>query len=106
MRIRMAARRRFDIKQPQSGSGALDDSYLPLCAVAERKQRRLIAGAVVRGNGLGHAVELDQNGTLHEALLVHLGRFAACQEAPSAGGNGWPGPALYAVSLSGSFTEL
>src|SRR3970040_1452510 len=62
-------------------SDALDDTDLPLRAVAQGSQCRLIGGTVVRGHGLRDTFELDQHGALLQTQLVNLRGLAARQEA-------------------------
>src|SRR5262249_5197658 len=62
----------------------LHDPHVALGALAERLERRLIARAVVRGDGLRHAFPFGDHGALAEAMLVGLGGIAAHEE-PTAG---------------------
>src|SRR5579872_5988782 len=58
-----------------------DNANVALAGLAERLERSLIVGAVVRGDGLLDAVELDQDGALRDALLVGLRRDASREKA-------------------------
>src|SRR5258706_3576867 len=60
---------------------SLDDAYLPVDGVAENPQRFLVAGTVVRRDGLGDAVEFDEDRSLLERALVGLRRHPAREEA-------------------------
>src|SRR3984893_12981750 len=66
---------------------SLDDAHVALRGIAQRDECRLIAGAVVRGDRLGDAGELDQDGALVDAGLIGLGSAAAGEEAAAAGGD-------------------
>jgi hypothetical protein len=57
----------------------------------ERDERLLIRGAVVRGDGLFNAIELDGNGALRNALLIRLDGAAASKEAAAISDYGWSG---------------
>src|SRR5688500_11870495 len=50
---------------------ALDDAEVALGAVAERLERLLVGGSVVRGHGLVDVVELDDHHALLHTELVH-----------------------------------
>jgi hypothetical protein len=54
-----------------------DDAHVALGAVAQRGERLLIGRTVMCRHGLLDAVELNQNGALHEPVFVDFGRFAA-----------------------------
>src|SRR5262245_16122691 len=76
---RRVAPGRTRVRTQRSGE-ALEDAEVALGAVAQRLQRFLVAGAVVRRVGLGEALELDQHRALAHALLVGLGGQAAREE--------------------------
>src|ERR1700693_5391187 len=70
---------------------SLDDAHVALRRIAQRDQRRLVARAVMRGDRLRDAGELDQHGALVDAGLIGLGGAAAGEEAAAAGDDGGAG---------------
>src|ERR1700733_274557 len=66
---------------------SLDDAHVALGGIAQRDECRLVAGAVVRGDRLGDAGELDQDGALVDAGLIGLGSAAAGEELAAACGD-------------------
>ncbi len=72
-------------------SDAFDDADFPFGTVAQSGQRGLVGGAVMSGDSLLDAVELDQHDALLQAALVNLRRFAARQKAASPGSEGRTG---------------
>ena len=47
---------------------SLDDAHVALRGIAQRGERRLVAWAVMRGDRLGDAGELDQHGPLVDGV--------------------------------------
>ena len=82
---------------PTAGDGAsgsvhaFDDAHIAFTRIAERGECLLIGRAVVGGNGLFDAVELDRNGALSDALLIGLDGAAASRKAAAIAGYGWSG---------------
>jgi hypothetical protein len=65
-----------------AGSGnAIDDPQIAIGAIAQDAQRLLIGRAIMRGNGLCDAVELDEDRALVDATLVDLLRQSAREKA-------------------------
>jgi len=61
--------------------GALDNPQVPINCIAQYTESFLIRRTVVCGDRLCDAVELDQNGALAEAALIHLGREPPGEDA-------------------------
>src|SRR4029453_5557577 len=59
---------------------AFNDAQIALGAVAQHAKRFLVARAVVRGDRLVHAVELDDDRTLHHAGFEHPRRLTPREE--------------------------
>ncbi len=73
----------------RSASGQpFDDPQVAVDGLAEHLQSGLIAGPVVGGGRLVHAVEFDDHHALGEPGLIGLGGSPAGQKAPAASGNG------------------
>ena len=70
---------------------SLDDAHVTLRGIAECDERRLVTWAVVRGDRLRDAGELDQHGALVDAGLIGLCGAAAGEEAAAAGDDGGAG---------------
>jgi hypothetical protein len=65
-----------------------DDANVALCSIAQDSECGLVAGAVIGGNRLGEAVELDQYGALINPGLISFGNAAAGEVATATGENG------------------
>ena len=76
----MSARSLPDLRQLDAG----DDPQVADGAVAERRERRLVAGAVVGGLGGLQAVELDDDGARLDPVLIDDVGDAPRQNAPAA----------------------
>jgi hypothetical protein len=62
--------------------------HVAFAGVAERRERFLIGGAVVSGDGLFDAIELDRNCALGNALLVCLDRATTSKKTTAIGRHG------------------
>jgi hypothetical protein len=89
----------------KSGLDAFDDAQVALRRIPQGSKCGLVARAVMRGDRLGEAVELDQYGTLIDASLISLGRATSGEEAPTAGEDGRNGQLVYSSRLAGSEIE-
>ena len=67
---------------------AFDDANVALRSIAQDCECGLVAGAVVGGNRLSEAVELDQYGALINPDLISFGNTAAREVATATGENG------------------
>jgi hypothetical protein len=67
---------------------AFDDANVALRSIAQDSECGLVAGAVVGGNRLGEAVELDQYGALINPDLISFGNTAAGEVATATDENG------------------
>jgi hypothetical protein len=70
---------------------AFDDADLADGAVAEGRHGLLVRGAVVRGDRLRNALELDDDGALLQAMFVDGDRLATGEERAAAAGDGGAG---------------
>lgn len=78
--LRRAITRRVGCRTRRS-SDPFNDAYIALGAAAERFERGLVSRAVMRGDCLRDAVELDDNRALIQPRLVSLGRHSAREVA-------------------------
>src|SRR5690348_3168470 len=60
---------------------AFDDAHVPLARVAERGECLLIGGAVMGGDGLFNAIELNRYGALCNSLLIGFDGTVSSKEA-------------------------
>src|SRR4029453_15561774 len=83
--LRLLTIRGFDrrVAKGRASVDTLDNPQLAVAALAERAPRFLICRTVVRGDRLRDAVELDHDGSLFEAQLVHLCRQPAREKTPA-----------------------
>lgn len=63
---------------------SLDDAQVPIDCLAQYAQRFLVCSAVVRRDRLRDAVELDQNGALVEAVVIHWAGVPRARTRPPA----------------------
>src|SRR5262249_19230240 len=77
---------------------ALDDAQVAIRPITQDSECSLVIGAVVGGNRLGEAVELDQYCALLDATLIRLGGHATSEEAPARGDN--RGHSKFGICLS------
>jgi len=85
-------------RRARSVVDAFDDAHVVLRRIAQDIECGLVAGAVVSGDRLGEAVELDQYGALIYAGFISLGGVAAGEEAPTAGEDGRTASLVYFAS--------
>jgi len=87
-RIRLAPTRFYAQSWPESGPNrlgldALDNSELPVDAIAQNRQGSLVVRAVMCSYCLLDVIKFDQYNPLLHAQLVDLRRQTACQKASS-----------------------
>ena len=78
-------------RRARSVVDAFDDAHVALRRIAQDTECGLVVGAVVGGDRLGEAVELDQYSALIDTGVISLGGAAAREKAPTAGEDGRSG---------------
>src|SRR5262245_13325992 len=78
-----------------------DDANVALCSIAQDSDCGLVAGAVIGGDRLGEAAELDQYSALVNLGLISFGNAAAGEVATATGDNGGNGKLCVFLSRRG-----